>query len=309
MSVKMRQRIHWTNAQKKQIIEEAIRLYSLYPEWSNLQLLREAQKILPTENQRHLVTVCWSGSFKWFADGVEEEIVKSSKSTPVHEELIFPLNEKYTEPESLPPNEVVDLSVTSLLSTLVKAMEELREETMKGLPIGIVGRLDDLQKRLDKIESRVERFLDQGLLVRLVPAQVGIPDQLAVNKEVPVEEVKKPPVVVESENKTRKPRVLVLNTKSGHVRHGIEIGTLGYVSSIKFLDTYGIITPKFDEYDYILAYKKTPLPWVEAAKKFYPPNKFRAVSGGAIQVATVIKSLLPVEITDSKNLDRVNNKK
>jgi hypothetical protein len=285
----MRQkRIYWTEDQQQQILDEAARLSLLNPRWNNLRLIREAQKILAVEYRRNLSMVSWKSSFKWFVDGIKGAVARASHSKVVQGAPAFSENGKHHEPEDLPSAEPVDLSVANLLSTLVKAMEELRDETTKGLPIGIVGRLDDLQARLDKIEGRFQQFLDQGLLVRLVPAGVTVPS--VVQPEIPVVPVQKPPLQ-EPETKTRKPRVMVLNTDSGHVRHGIERGTLGYVSSLKFQDTYGVTTPEFRDFDYVLAYKKTPIPWVELAKKFYPPGKFKAVSGGAVQVADTIKSL------------------
>lgn len=296
MSVETRQRIRWTKNQKRQILDEAARLHLKNPGWNNLKLVGEAQKILPVEDQRILHTVSWKGSFKWFADGIDGAIARATHVKVVQEEPIFSENGKYHGPQGLPSEELVDLSVVTLLSILVKAMEELREETVKGLPIGVVGRLDDLQKRLDRIEGRFQQFLDQGLMVRLVP--VGVTVQSVVQQEISVAPVQKPPLLQEPKEKTRKPRVVVVNTDSGHVRNGIETGTRGYVSSLKFKDTHGVITPEFKEFDYVLAYKKTTIPWIEAAKKFYPSGKFRAVSGGSLQVAEAIKALPLIEITD-----------
>ena len=291
MSVGESQRIRWTKGQRKLILDEAVRLRIQNPSWSNLRLIRESQKILPVEERRNLAMVSWKTSFKWFADGVDEAI--RNDQTPS-------TNGKYHESENLSSEEPLDLSVVTILSTLVKAMEELREETTKGLPIGIVGRLDDLQLRLNKIEDRVERFLNQGLLVRLVPAtaQNGLPVQPVVHQEIPVAPIQKSPLPQESQQKTRKPRVVVLNTDSGHVRNGIETGTREYVSVLKFQDTHGVVTPEFRDFDYVLAYKKTSIQWIEAAKKFYPPGKFKALFGGALPVAEAIKVLPRIKITD-----------
>jgi len=292
-----KKRIYWTEDQKQQILERAASLHLQNPRWNNLKLIREAQKVLENEFRRNLEMVSWTQAFKWFVDGLPAAIKNVSQKVEYEDEppVPFAQNGKHTATQTLPDDIPTDM--VGVLSTLVSAMKELKEETTKGLPIGIVGRLDDLQERLTKIETRFQQFMDQGLLFRLVPA--GMVVQPVVQQEVnvaPAVPAQKPPEGPRKE--TRRPKVVVLNTDSGHVRHGIELGTRGHVLSVKFQDVNGIVTPKFDEFDYVLAYKKTPIPWIQAAKKFYPSGKFKAVSGGAVNMAEAIKALPSIEITD-----------
>lgn len=149
-----------------------------------------------------------------------------------------------------------------------------------------------MERGLQEVTQNIGKMLSQGFTATFFPT--GLAPTIAAVTPPAVNEkplAPKPPV------STRKPRVIVLDLRSGHEKEGVSQGVKGYVGSVSFMNTAFSKVPPFAEFDYVICTKYTSYLWITEAKKTIPPSKLIIVQGTVRErIVPAIQKLEPVPI-------------
>jgi hypothetical protein len=310
-------RVFWKPHEQAKILEEAGRIKAENPKLGWADTVLKAQLVLDEDRQKPSVPPPMTHpTFKWFQDGIDEAVRKAQMGS-VNGDLYDDLKtdvldadanagddnqDAIVDTPSDPVDKEIPEDLTSVVSTLVQAIKDFQPPD-SFVQNAVINQLADIRDRVMSLEKQFKTFLERGFTLSLTPIGTVQPLTSSQLHPVTISSTTPAPDVVAPQASfhhapsipTRKPRIIVLNVDSGNTKHGIRLGASSLVARIEFADTYPTKYPPYQEYDYILAYKKTPRTWSDGAEIQYGTKRFHAVPGGAVQVVEFIKKLPPIQ--------------
>jgi hypothetical protein len=290
MTIIMRTRRVWKTHHQQQVLGAAVEALLQNPRLSDLEAIREGQKVLPEFLQRDIRTI-GTPMYDWFVTALPIELERAQR----------PNQEVHPPPvDGTPPD-----SLHLILTTLVEALKDQQTQNQEVLDT-VLPRLNDLEQKVTHLTNTLQSFLTRGWTARILPQEYSrptvVPDP-TVTVDANQDPPQRPSPNLPSPHQNtppsptiqiRKPKVAILNVDSGHTQSGIKRGLEG-IATVDFIKVAGTKVPTFEMFDYVIITKWTPHHWIVEAKRILPAKvRLRQASGNADKIVSFIKNLPPI---------------
>jgi hypothetical protein len=291
MTIIMRTRRVWKTHHQQQVLGAAVEALLQNPRLSDLEAIREGQKVLPEFLQRDIRTI-GTPMYDWFVTALPIELERAQR----------PNQEVHPPPvDGTPPD-----SLHLILTTLVEALKDQQTQNQEVLDT-VLPRLNDLEQKVTHLTNTLQSFLTRGWTARILPQEYSLPTVVTDSSTETVDPNPGPPqrpspnlpcphqtLPPSPTIQIRKPKVAILNVDSGHTQSGIRRGLEG-IATVDFIKVAGTKVPTFEMFDYVIITKWTPHHWIAEAKRILPAKvRLRQASGNADKIVSFIKNLPPI---------------